>query len=59
MLKKLEAIRAILTSDSSTLGQGALGWLWVRSPMLVPIHGLKSTSRSRKMQAHLLIARYL
>ena len=41
-LKNLEAMRAILTSDGRTLAQGALGWLWARSPMLVPIPGFKN-----------------
>ncbi|RPJ45308.1 MAG: aldo/keto reductase, partial [Chloroflexi bacterium] len=30
---KLDAIRAILTSGGRTLAQGALAWLWARSPM--------------------------
>jgi len=42
MLKKLEDIRAILTSNGRTLAQGALGWLWARSPLTIPIPGFKN-----------------
>jgi len=41
-LKRLESIRAVITSGGRTLAQGALGWLWARSPAFVPIPGFKS-----------------
>ena len=41
-LKKLDAIRDILTSGGRTLGQGALAWLWGRSEKTIPIPGFKN-----------------
>ena len=41
-LKKLEAIREILTTKGRTLGQGALAWLWGRSEKTIPIPGFKN-----------------
>lgn len=41
-LEKLAAIRDLLTSDGRTLVQGALGWLWARSPKTVPIPGFRN-----------------
>lgn len=44
-LSKLEAIREILTSGGRTLVQGALAWIWGRSPAAIPIPGFKTTSQ--------------
>ena len=44
-LAKLEAIRAILTDGGRTLSQGALSWLWARSPVTVPITGFKTVAQ--------------
>lgn len=41
-LAKLAEIRDVLTQDGRTLAQGALGWLWARSPATVPIPGFKT-----------------
>lgn len=41
-LAKLDAIREILTSEGRTLAQGALAWLWARSPHTLPIPGFKT-----------------
>ena len=41
-LKKVEAIREILTSRGRTLAQGALAWLWARSPQMIPIPGMRT-----------------
>jgi aryl-alcohol dehydrogenase-like predicted oxidoreductase len=41
-LDKLAAIREVLTSGGRTLVQGALAWLWARSPRAVPIPGFKT-----------------
>jgi aryl-alcohol dehydrogenase-like predicted oxidoreductase len=41
-LRKLEAIREILTSDGRTLAQGALAWIWARSEQTVPIPGFRT-----------------
>ena len=44
-LKKLEAVREILTSEGRTLAQGALAWLWARSQQTLPIPGFKSIAQ--------------
>jgi aryl-alcohol dehydrogenase-like predicted oxidoreductase len=41
-LKKLEAIREILTSGGRTLAQGALAWIWGRSEQTIPIPGFRN-----------------
>jgi aryl-alcohol dehydrogenase-like predicted oxidoreductase len=43
--KKVEAIRAILTSGGRTMAQGALAWLWARSPLTVPIPGFRTVAQ--------------
>jgi aryl-alcohol dehydrogenase-like predicted oxidoreductase len=40
-LDKLASIRDVLESDGRTLAQGALAWLWARSPTTVPIPGFR------------------
>ncbi|OQB89558.1 MAG: General stress protein 69 [Verrucomicrobia bacterium ADurb.Bin122] len=44
-LAKLAAIREVLTSGGRTLGQGALAWLWARSPRTVPIPGFRTVAQ--------------
>ena len=44
-LRKLEALRAVLTRDGRTLAQAALGWVWARSPQTVPIPGFKTVTQ--------------
>ena len=44
-LKKSEAIRQILTSGGRTVAQGALAWLWARSPNTVPIPGFRTVAQ--------------
>ena len=39
---KLNAIRDILTSEGRTPTQGALAWIWARSPFTVPIPGVRT-----------------
>lgn len=41
-MRKLDAIREVLTSGGRSLAQGALAWLWARSPTTVPIPGFKT-----------------
>ena len=38
----MEIIREILTEGGRTPAQGALGWLWARSPRTIPIPGFKT-----------------
>ena len=42
IIRTVEDLRDILTSDGRTLAQGALGWLWARSQVTIPIPGFKS-----------------
>ena len=44
-LDALEAVRAILTSNGRSLAQGALAWIWGRSPVTVPIPGFKTVAQ--------------
>lgn len=39
---KINSVREILTSGGRTLAQGALGWLWARSPKTIPIPGFRT-----------------
>ena len=41
-LTRLTAIRDVLTSDGRTVAQGALAWIWARSPRTVPIPGFRT-----------------
>ena len=45
LLRQLDAVREILTSDGRTLVQGALGWLWARSSQIIPIPGFKTVKQ--------------
>ena len=44
-LQKLASVREILTSGGRTLSQGALGWLWARSPNTIPIPGFRTAAQ--------------
>jgi aryl-alcohol dehydrogenase-like predicted oxidoreductase len=44
-LAKLDSLREVLTDGGRTLIQGALGWLWARSPVTVPIPGFKTVAQ--------------
>jgi aryl-alcohol dehydrogenase-like predicted oxidoreductase len=47
-LARLETIREVLTSNGRTLGQGALAWIWARSPKTVPIPGCRTTAQAEQ-----------
>ncbi|MEW1771783.1 aldo/keto reductase [Streptomyces sp. NPDC086777] len=47
-VERIEALREILTSDGRTLAQGALGWIWARSPRTVPIPGFRSVAQAEQ-----------
>jgi aryl-alcohol dehydrogenase-like predicted oxidoreductase len=48
IIQAVEDLREVLTSDGRTLAQGALGWLWARSPVAVPIPGFKSVAQVKE-----------
>ena len=45
---RVEALREILTSEGRTPAQGALAWLWARSPRTVPIPGFRSVTQAEQ-----------
>jgi aryl-alcohol dehydrogenase-like predicted oxidoreductase len=49
-----EAVRDVLTSGGRTLAQGALAWLWARSPRLVPIPGVRTVAQAEENAAALM-----
>jgi aryl-alcohol dehydrogenase-like predicted oxidoreductase len=44
-LDRLAQLRELLTSDGRTPAQAALGWLWARSPVTLPIPGFKTVAQ--------------
>jgi aryl-alcohol dehydrogenase-like predicted oxidoreductase len=46
--EKVSAIRDVLESDGRTLAQGALAWLWARSPRTVPIPGFRTVAQAEE-----------
>ena len=47
-LRRVDALKEILTSEGRTLAQGALAWIWARSPRTVPIPGFRSVSQAEQ-----------
>jgi aryl-alcohol dehydrogenase-like predicted oxidoreductase len=47
-LARVDALKDVLTSGGRTLGQGALAWLWARSPRTVPIPGFRSVAQAEE-----------
>ncbi len=45
-LEMLDAIREILTSNGRSLVQGAIAWLWGRSPTTIPIPGVRTVAQA-------------
>ncbi|GAB2930178.1 aldo/keto reductase [Streptomyces heilongjiangensis] len=45
---RVEALREILTSGGRTLAQGALAWIWARSPRTVPIPGFRTVAQAEE-----------
>jgi aryl-alcohol dehydrogenase-like predicted oxidoreductase len=45
---KVTAVRDVLESDGRTLAQGALAWLWARSPRTVPIPGFRTVAQAEE-----------
>ncbi|WP_425826766.1 aldo/keto reductase [Streptomyces fractus] len=47
-LARVEAVRSVLTSSGRSLAQGALAWLWARSPRTVPIPGFRTVAQAEE-----------
>jgi aryl-alcohol dehydrogenase-like predicted oxidoreductase len=47
-LARVDALKDVLTSDGRTLAQGALAWLWARSPRTIPIPGFRSVAQAEQ-----------
>ncbi|MEU1042901.1 aldo/keto reductase [Streptomyces sp. NPDC005551] len=47
-LARVDSLKDILTSDGRTPAQGALAWLWARSPRTVPIPGFRSVAQAEE-----------
>ncbi len=47
-LDALASVREILASDGRTLAQGALAWLWARSPNAIPIPGFRNERQAEE-----------
>ncbi|MEU5099541.1 aldo/keto reductase [Streptomyces sp. NPDC020996] len=47
-LARVDALRDVLTGGGRTLAQGALAWLWARSPRAVPIPGFRSVEQAEQ-----------
>ena len=45
MLNNLDAVQAVLTDHGRTLVQGALCWIWGRSPVTIPIPGFRNVTQ--------------
>ena len=46
--EKVRAIRSVLTEDGRSLAQGALCWLWSRSPNTIPIPGIRTVAQAKE-----------
>ncbi|MBY8875376.1 aldo/keto reductase [Micromonospora sp. PLK6-60] len=44
-LRRVAAVRDVLTADGRTPAQGALGWIWARSGRTVPIPGCRTVAQ--------------
>ena len=42
---RVEAIRGALTAEGRSLTQGALAWIWARSPAAIPIPGFRTVAQ--------------
>jgi len=47
-LARAESVHGVLTSGGHTPAQGALAWLWARSPRTVPIPGVRTVAQAEQ-----------
>lgn len=43
---KLDDLRDVLTSEGRTLAQGALAWIWAKSPFTIPTPGIRTIKQA-------------
>lgn len=53
-LARVGAVREILSSGGRTLAQGALAWIWARSPVTVPVPGVRTVAQAEDNAAALV-----
>jgi aryl-alcohol dehydrogenase-like predicted oxidoreductase len=49
LLERARAIEPQLTCDGRSVSQGALGWIWARSPRTVPLPGFRDMAQLRAL----------
>jgi aryl-alcohol dehydrogenase-like predicted oxidoreductase len=49
MIRRAESLRPILTDDGRSFVQGALGWIWARSPRAIPIPGFRTVEQVEEL----------
>jgi len=54
-MRRLDAIREILTQGGRTLAQGCLAWLWARGENTVPVPGFRTEKQARDNAAALAL----
>jgi aryl-alcohol dehydrogenase-like predicted oxidoreductase len=52
--QQLHAVRSLLQTDGRTLVQGALAWLWARSPNTLPIPGFRTVAQVNDLAGALI-----
>lgn len=45
MLSRLETVRDLLTTGGRSLAQGAIGWLWAKGDMILPVPGARTVEQ--------------
>ncbi|NGN69748.1 aldo/keto reductase [Streptomyces sp. A7024] len=45
---RIDAVRQVLASGDRTLAQGALAWIWARSPHTIPIPGFRTVGQAEE-----------
>jgi aryl-alcohol dehydrogenase-like predicted oxidoreductase len=49
MLERAESLRPILTRSGRSYVQGAIAWIWRRSPRAVPIPGFRTVAQAEEL----------
>lgn len=48
LLRQVDELREVLTSEGRTLAQGAIAWIWARSERAIPIPGFKTAAQAEE-----------